>query len=157
MAVNGTVNVNASFIETLSETSCETERKLSLASANVPASSKVAIVSGTCGTSAATLTFLSPGYTDPNGDAVEFSGINTVDGVAFVADSKATLACVNASAPTPLAEAGHTFKLSSQDSIVAMTSVPKRSGGLLGELTMNIFCQSGTVATANYSLLMWGT
>jgi len=157
MAVSGTINVNASFIETLSETSCETERKLSLASANVPASSKVAIVSGTCGTSAATLTFLSPGYTDPNGDAVTFSGINTVDGVAFVADTKATLVCLNESAGSPIAEVGHSFKVSSQDGVVAMTAVPKRSGGILGELTMNIFCQNVSVTTANYSLLMWGT
>jgi len=157
MAVSGTINVNAAFLETLSETSCETERKLGLASANVPASSKVAIVSGTCGTSATTLTFLAPGYTDTNGDAVTFSGINTVDGVAFVADTKATLVCLNASAGSPVAEAGHSFKVSSQDNIVAITAVPRRSGGILGDLTMNIFCQNVSVTTANYSLLMWGT
>lgn len=157
MAVSGTINVNASFIETLSKTSCETERKLGLASANVPASSKVAIVSGTCGTSATTLTFLSPGDTDLNGNAVAFSGISTVDGVAFVADTKATLVCLNESAGSPIGELGHSFKLSSQDSVVAITAVPKRSGSILGELTMNIFCQNVSVATANYSLLMWGT
>ena len=157
MAVSGTINVAASFLETLSETSCETERKLAISSANIPASSKVALVSGTCGTVATTLTFLSPGYTDANGDAVEFSGINTVDGVAFVADTKATLVCLNESAPLPIAETGHTFKIDSQDSVVAVTAVPNRSGGILGELTTKIFCDSGTVASANYSLLMWGT
>jgi len=157
MAVSGTFNISASFVESFTATASETERKLALSSANIPASSKVALVSGTCGTAAVTLTFLAPGYTDTNGDAVTFSGINTVDGVAFVADTKATLVCLNASAGSPVAEAGHSFKVSSQDNIVATTAVPRRSGNLLGDLTMNIFCQNVSVTTANYSLLMWGT
>lgn len=157
MAVSGTVNISASFVESFTATASETERKLTLSSANIPASSKVALVSGTCGTAAVTLTFLAPGYTDTNGDAVEFSGINTVDGVAFVADTKATLVCLNESGGSPIAEGGHSFKVSSQDGVVAMTAVPRRSGGILGELTMNVFCQNSSVATANYSVLMWGT
>ena len=52
MALNGTINVSMSFVDTASSTGVESEKKASLASADVYTSGKVAVVTGTVGTAA---------------------------------------------------------------------------------------------------------
>jgi len=73
MAVSGTVNVSASFIDTDESTGIESEKKVSLASANVSTGGKVALVSGTCNTTEVTIDLTSLDYRDAAGDQVSLS------------------------------------------------------------------------------------
>ena len=73
MAVSGTVNVAASFIDTDEETGIESEKKVSLASANVHTGGKVALVSGTCGTAVVNVDLTSLGYVNAAGETVSMS------------------------------------------------------------------------------------
>jgi len=70
MAVSGTVNISASFIDSDESTGIESEKKLSLASADVHTGGKVALVSGTCNTTEVAIDLTSLGYRDAAGDEV---------------------------------------------------------------------------------------
>jgi len=95
MAVSGTINVNASFLDATSSTANESQKKLSLASAKIVDGGKVAIVSGTIGTAARSFIpnsgFLD--YRDSSGEIVKFGvgmGITpAVFGIAFQSDGPA--------------------------------------------------------------------
>jgi hypothetical protein len=91
MAVSGTINVSASFLDSVSETANESEKKISLASATTITGGKVAVVSGTVGTAA--ISYGPPegggflgGYRDASGAYVAFEEIT---GFAFKADGLA--------------------------------------------------------------------
>tara|TARA_S200002703_G_scaffold34758_1_gene30071 strand:+ start:61 stop:492 length:432 start_codon:yes stop_codon:yes gene_type:complete len=91
MAVSGTINVSASFLDSVSETANESEKKISLASATTITGGKVAVVSGTVGTAA--ISYGPPeesgflgGYRDASGDSVY---IRNLTGFAFKADGLA--------------------------------------------------------------------
>ena len=73
MAVSGTVNISASFIDSDDQTGIESEKKVSLASANVHTGGKVALVSGTCNTSEVSIDLTSLGYRDAAGEEVSLS------------------------------------------------------------------------------------
>ena len=73
MAVSGTVNVSASFIDSDDQTGIESEKKVSLASANVHTGGKVALVSGTCGTAVVNVDLTSLGYVNAAGETVSMS------------------------------------------------------------------------------------
>jgi len=73
MAVSGTVNISASFIDSDETTGVESEKKVSLASANVHTGGKVALVSGTCGTSVVNVDLTSLGYRNAAGEEVSLS------------------------------------------------------------------------------------
>ena len=70
MAVSGTVNVSASFVDTDESTGVVSEKKVSLASADVHTGGKVALVTGTCGTAVVNVDLTSLGYRDAAGDIV---------------------------------------------------------------------------------------
>jgi len=73
MAVSGTVNISASFIDSDETTGVESEKKVSLASANVHTGGKVALVSGTCGTAVVNVDLTSLGYVNAAGETVSMS------------------------------------------------------------------------------------
>jgi len=73
MAVSGTVNISASFIDSDETTGVESEKKVSLASANVHTGGKVALVSGTCGTAVVNVDLTSLGYRNAAGEEVSLS------------------------------------------------------------------------------------
>lgn len=73
MAVSGTVNVSASFVDTDESTGVVSEKKVSLASANTASGGKVALVTGTCGTAVVNVDLTSLGYRDAAGDVVSLS------------------------------------------------------------------------------------
>lgn len=73
MAVSGTVNVSASFIDSDDQAGIESEKKLSLASANLHTGGKVALVSGTCGTTVVNVDLTSLGYVNAAGETVSMS------------------------------------------------------------------------------------
>jgi len=70
MAVSGTVNVSASFVDTDETTGVVSEKKVSLASADVHTGGKVALVTGTCGTAVVNIDLTSLGYRDAAGELV---------------------------------------------------------------------------------------
>jgi len=78
MAVSGTINVNLSFMDSSPGEFGEAEKKLSLSSANVISTGKVAIVSGTIGTSNLTIECQPTSYRDSSGDLVSFGTIRKV-------------------------------------------------------------------------------
>ena len=73
MAVSGTVNVSASFIDSDDQTGIESEKKVSLASANVHTGGKVALISGTCGTAVVNVDLTALGYVNAAGETVSMS------------------------------------------------------------------------------------
>lgn len=73
MAVSGTVNVSASFVDTDESTGVVSEKKVSLASADVHTGGKVALVTGTCGTAVVNVDLTSLGYRNAAGDEVSLS------------------------------------------------------------------------------------
>ena len=73
MAISGTVNISASFIDSDDQTGIESEKKVSLASANVHTGGKVALVSGTCGTAVVNVDLTSLGYVNAAGETVSMS------------------------------------------------------------------------------------
>jgi len=70
MAVSGTVNVSASFVDTDETTGVVSDKKVSLASADVHTGGKVALVTGTCGTAVVNIDLTSLGYRDAAGELV---------------------------------------------------------------------------------------
>lgn len=70
MAVSGTVNVSASFVDTDETTGVVSEKKVSLASADVHTGGKVALVTGTCGTAVVNIDLTSLDYRDAAGELV---------------------------------------------------------------------------------------
>lgn len=70
MAVSGTVNISASFVDTDESTGVVSEKKVSLASADVHTGGKVALVTGTCGTAVVNVDVTSLDYRDAAGDLV---------------------------------------------------------------------------------------
>ena len=143
MAVSGTINVSASFVDTSETAGVEAEKKLILSSATVVSTGKVAIVTATVGT--AVIEYGPPagggflgGYRDASGDLVSF---DTITGFALQADGK-----TSASQP---AAASH-FVVSDNDE-VAFTRVQ------LSDVSENFRVQKLSAGTCNFSLVIYGT
>jgi hypothetical protein len=143
MAVSGTINVSASFVDTSEAAGVEAEKKLTLSSATVVSTGKVAIVTATVGTAA--IEYGPPegggflgGYRDASGDLVSF---DTITGFALKADAK-----TSASQP---AAASH-FVVSDDDE-VAFTRVQ------LSDVGENFRVQKLSAGTCNFSLMIYGT
>jgi len=85
MAVSGTINVSASFIDSSTETSSESTKKITLASADLYESGKVAVVSGTCGTVPVTVPVNLTTYRNASGQLV---AMNDATRAAFSASGE---------------------------------------------------------------------
>ena len=156
MSIDGHVQVAVDFNDSDTATACDTLKKIRLASNDTFSTNKVAIVTGTCGTAAATFAWTAPGYVGSDGEAVEFSSENTVDGIAFIAEPYGTLS-LETQAACPVTPESKSFKIASENGRVAMTQLARRTGSTLGGLTINVFVDSSrTQETASYAFVMWG-
>jgi len=134
MAVSGTVNVSASFVDTDESTGVVSEKKVARASANTASGGKVAIVTGTCGTASVSVDLSSLGYRDAAGEEVSLS---LVSRVAFQATPGAIMAF------SPSAES--VKSLSNQVSIMSVQNTDQ---------TINV---NATAGTSSYSMLLYGS
>lgn len=83
MAVSGTINVSVSFLDSADSTGVDTQKKITLSSSEIYTAGKVAIVTGTCGTSSGDFHFFDPtSYRDSGGN---FVSLGTPRKVAFSA------------------------------------------------------------------------
>lgn len=156
MAVSGTINMNVSALEETASEGVETQRKISLSSAaTFAAGSKVAVISGTCGTTKVKVDLLAPGYTAADGTDVTFTSESTISGIAFAAEPRATMAVANTSGDG-IFLGGRTVKIGSQDGFVAMTQIPGH-GGVLGGLSINVYTDDIIPTTSAYTVVVWGT
>jgi len=134
MALNGTINVSMSFVDTASSTGVESEKKASLASADVYTSGKVAVVTGTVGTAVQNIDLTSLDYRDAAGNLVTMS---YVDRAGFVSENEAFVNFVDID-----------IKLHATDNHMAISSVHNTDD------TVNVYTTNGT---SSYTLLLFGS
>ena len=137
MSIQGRIAVDVSFADSDTSTGVQSLKKISLVDSTSYTTGKVAIVSGTVGTSAVTVYSggtLTPAYRKANGDLVSFSEISRV-----------------ALLGTPAVQASEP----------GANRVSARSSGELA--VVSCFESPGTIAvasdsgTASYSLVLYGT
>ena len=134
MALNGTINVSMSFVDTASSTGVESEKKASLASADVYTSGKVAVVTGTVGTAVQNIDLTSLDYRDAAGNLVTMS---YVDRAGFVSENEAFVNFVDID-----------IKLHATDNHMAISCVHNTDD------TVNVYTTNGT---SSYTLLLFGS
>jgi len=139
MAVSGTINVAASFLDTDSDDYNESEKKLSLSSATIVTTGSVAIVTGTVGAAPRTFTpftGLMDGYRNAAG---ELATITNVTGIALSSDNKVAAT----------EEVSGTTRIVSQNNEVAFTRFENANSNRVSVV--------GVGGTANFSLIIYGT
>jgi hypothetical protein len=134
MALNGTINVSMSFVDTASSTGVESEKKASLASADVYTSGKVAVVTGTVGTAAQNIDLSDLDYRDAAGNLVTMS---YVDRAGFISENEAFVNFVDID-----------IKLHATDNHMAISCVHNTDD------TVNVYTTNGT---SSYTLLLFGS
>lgn len=145
MAINGTININLSFLDSSSGDSGNVEKKLSLASSDVVSSGKVAIVSGTIGTSNLTIECQPTSYRDSSGDLVSFG---TIRKVALYSSRSARL--IDGQTEYP---AYGTRIVESDGDVVVSRYVSSGGFGVGPKLEIDPGYSSGS---ANYTVLIYG-
>jgi|OM-RGC.v1.026426386 hypothetical protein len=134
MAVSGTINVSSSFLDSTDSTGVESEKKLSLASADVHTGGKIALVSGTCGTTEVAIDLTSLDYRDAAGDLVS---LDFVQRMAIKADPGASAEFV---------DTGEKLKsLSNRASISCVNRTPD---------TLHVYTTAGS---STYTILFYGS
>lgn len=154
MSAEGSVSVSVDFNDTASSESLDVLKKIRLATNNAYSGQKAVVLSGTCGTTAATFELLAPGYTDASGFAVTFAAEGNVTGIAVYSDTKVTFT-LSPTATGNILPAGRSMKLASQG-YVAVSGMPAH-GTTLGGSTCSIFTDDTTEKTATYTVVLWGT
>jgi len=134
MALNGTINVSMSFVDTASSTGVESEKKASLASADVYTSGKVAVVTGTVGTAAQNIDLSDLDYRDAAGNLVTMS---YVDRAGFISENEAFVNFVDID-----------IKLHATDNHMAISCIHNTDD------TVNVYTTNGT---SSYTLLLFGS
>ena len=134
MALNGTINVSMSFVDTASSTGVESEKKASLASADVYTSGKVAVVTGTVGTAVQNIDLSSLDYRDAAGNLVTMSYVNRA---GFISENEAFVNFVDID-----------IKLHATDNHMAISCVHNTDD------TVNVYTTNGT---SSYTLLLFGS
>jgi hypothetical protein len=91
MTLEGRIAVDVSFSDSTSSTGVQSLKRLSLTSTDAYSSGKVAVLTGTVGTAAVTLTMSPTTYKDSSGAAVSFTSISRMafksSGPAVVIDA----------------------------------------------------------------------
>jgi hypothetical protein len=134
MALNGTINVSMSFVDTASSTGVESEKKASLASADVYTSGKVAVVTGTVGTAVQNIDLSDLDYRDAAGNLVTMS---YVDRAGFISENEAFVNFVDID-----------IKLHATDNHMAISCIHNTDD------TVNVYTTNGT---SSYTLLLFGS
>ena len=136
--MNGRIIVDSQFTDTASSTGVSSTKAVALQTSNEYTSGKVAVVSGTCGTSAVTITLASPGYTAASGSAVSFSSVSRV---VFSATGATLVRCVGGATGKPLvmsrAEQGAVSEVGSTETSLQVSV-------------------DATAGTSSYTLVMYG-
>ena len=74
MSIEGRIAIDVGFTDSGSSTGVQSVKRISLTSTDAYTAGKVAVVAGTCGTAAVSITFV-PGYRDADGALVTFYGV----------------------------------------------------------------------------------
>jgi hypothetical protein len=133
MAVSGTINVSMSFLDSTTSSGVVSQKKLSLSSADIYTTGKVAVVTGTVGTALQNIDLSSLGYRNAAGEPV---AISTVDRCGFISDNEAFVQFVDID-----------IKLHATDNHMAVTCVHNTDD------TVNVYTTNGT---SSYTLLLFG-
>jgi len=139
MSLRGHIIVDAVFADSASATAVDTTKAISVVTNDEYDSGKVAVVSGTCGTSAVTITIASPGYTAASGSAVSFANVSRL---VFSAGSTTLVKCVGGATGKPLV-------LSRADQ-AAVSEV----GATETSLQVSV---DATAGTSSYTLVLYGS
>ena len=132
MAINGRINVDVLFHDTDGTTSLKV---VSLESATEYTAGKVAVTTGTCGTTDVTVTITPTTFRDSSGSLVSFASVSRI---AFQADNL-----------SKCRRAGEDEFVVSNGNQAAITQV-------LGAGNFQV-SRIGTAGTASYTLVMYGT
>ena len=135
--VSGTISVNVEFRDTTTSTGVQSLKTVTLREATDYTTGKVAIITGTAGTAAATIVFNSTAYKNAAGSAVSFSQVQRL---AF---SASPLCFLDAAAANG---GGDNVLVSKQNEA---TLIDARDGGQVLVYT--------TAGTASYTLVFYGT
>lgn len=135
MSLEGRIAIDVAFSDSTSSTGTQSLKRLVLTSTDAYTSGKVALVAGTCGTTAVAVSVAPSTYKDASGAAVSFA---TVTRFAFAASAAAV--CSEA--------AGSGVAISGGSRVAVSDS---RNGGTSG------FNVSAYAGTASYSLVIYGT
>lgn len=148
MSAEGYISVVADFNETYETTAVDVLNKVRMESRDTYTAGKVAVVSGTCSTTASVINVLSPGYTGPDGEAVTFSSVSRI---GLIANEKA-----NATGSNGL----KSMKLSSESNRVAISEIPEGlvagGGGVTYELSIARSLGLLETGTASYTVFIYG-
>lgn len=88
MSIEGRIAVDVSFADTATSSGVQSLKKITLVDTTAYATGKVAIVAGTCGTAAVTISTTPTVYRDSSGSLVSFAALERV---AFSATPSATV------------------------------------------------------------------
>jgi hypothetical protein len=124
MAVNGTINVNLSALDTYTADGVHSEKKVVLSSSDNLPSAVVAVASGTCGTTAETIDITN--FRGADGELVAFGAISGLDDtlrICFSATPAASLKFVN----TTIARGTDLHSVNGKPSISFLSKEPENN------------------------------
>ena len=136
--MNGRIIVDSQFTDSATATAILSTKVVTLQTSTEYDSGKIAVVSGTVGTSAVTVTFASPGYTSAAGVPVTFSNVSRL---VFSAGSTTLVRCTGVTTGKPAAL--------SRASQAAVSEV----GSTETAVTIAVDAASGT---SSYTLVLYG-
>lgn len=134
MSVEGTISIDVQFRDTTSSTGVQSLKTVTLRDATEYSTGKVAIVTGTCGTTDVVIQTSPSGYKNADGSAVSF------DSVARVVFAATGSPCRLANDPTGIT-------IESRNSGPAASNVHDD----------DVFRVFTTAGTASYTLVLYGT
>jgi hypothetical protein len=135
MSIEGRIAIDVNFADSSDATGVQSLKKISLVDTTSYSTGKVAIITGTAGTTAAAISTAPTVYKDASGAAVSFS---TIQRVAFAATPEASI-------DTTQRASGGDNVITSRNGQVTIVDVPS--------VTM-VYTTAGT---ASYTLVLYGT
>lgn len=135
MSIEGRIAVDVSFADTATSSGVQSLKKITLVDTTAYATGKVAIVTGTCGTAAVTISTTPTVYRDSSGALVSFAALERV---AFSATPSATV-------DVQQRGAGGDNYITSRSGQVAVVDTPA------------VTFVYTTAGTASYTLVLYGT
>ena len=135
MSIEGRIAVDVSFADKSETTAVQSLKKLSLTDTTSYSTGKVAIVTGTCGTAAVTISLAPTTFRDASGSLVSLA---TLSRMAFAADVQ-----------SKCQPAGEDELIVSSGNRVAVTEVLSAASVQVSRV--------GTSGTASYTLVLYGT
>jgi hypothetical protein len=131
MSIEGRIAIDVGFTDTYTASAVQSVQRISLASTDAYTTGKVAVISGTCGTSAVSISVSPTSYRDAGGALVSFSNVTKV---AFQSSRECTY------------EDGFNTLRSQVASVFSPVGEPS--------IAVNV---TGTSGTASFTLVLYGT